>query len=260
MIAIRGGCGAVHPSTYRMSRPNGVDNYILLVTHTGGLFTIDGNTFEVHAGSAIVFAPNTPTYYGNPDGEYIDDWLHFDIENEAERALLPNLNTPFMLENTSFYSFVIRQVLWEKDYADPQFAESNTNALFTVLMGHLCTAFRETNSAEGYVPFRNELSAIRLDLKTNYASNPSISEQAKKLKISDSYFQHLYRSEFGVSYQKDLINIKIEAAMSFLISTDMTMDQIAELVGYNNEVHFYRQFKQIQGITPAKYRRTFGSN
>ena len=49
--------------------------------------------------------------------------------------------------------------------------------------------------------------------------------------------------------------MRIEHAKYILTTTDLTLEQIAEICGYSNEVHFYRQFKQITGLTPSKYRK-----
>jgi transcriptional regulator GlxA family with amidase domain len=44
------------------------------------------------------------------------------------------------------------------------------------------------------------------------------------------------------------------AARSLLLETDQMMEQIAAQVGYNNVVHFFRQFRQIHGTTPQAWR------
>ena len=38
------------------------------------------------------------------------------------------------------------------------------------------------------------------------------------------------------------------------IMPTLTVEEIANLCGYNNTVHFHRQFKQITGMTPGKCR------
>jgi AraC family transcriptional regulator of arabinose operon len=52
----------------------------------------------------------------------------------------------------------------------------------------------------------------------------------------------------------DVINSRIEHAKYLLTTTDISVKQIAQLCGYNNENHFMRQFKEITGITPTKFR------
>jgi iron complex transport system substrate-binding protein len=55
----------------------------------------------------------------------------------------------------------------------------------------------------------------------------------------------------------DLIRARIDSARHMLLYTDQTISSIAEAVGYANQTHFIRQFKQYTGSTPGQYRREF---
>jgi YesN/AraC family two-component response regulator len=46
----------------------------------------------------------------------------------------------------------------------------------------------------------------------------------------------------------------MEAAKHYLTSTNDTMEQIADRIGYRSETHFHQVFKQNTGITPRHYR------
>jgi AraC family transcriptional regulator of arabinose operon len=254
--AIKGGCGTKHPSSYKMSRPEGLPNYVILIIKTQGEFLIEDQSFSVTPGHAIILAPNTPYFYGNPEGDYIDDWVHFNVENPSyfqEKQLITN--TPFPIRNTDLFSSLIKQILWENSYSPSPFCEQNIDALFTLLNNHLATALSNLDDSKHLSYYHDQLQLLRLDLQNSPSDNHSIEECAGKLGISPSYFQHLYTSFFGISYRKDLIRIRIDQAKFLMGTTDLTMDQIAEICGYHNEVHFYRQFKKIVGITPAKYRK-----
>ncbi|WP_458785134.1 helix-turn-helix domain-containing protein [Vallitalea sediminicola] len=52
-------------------------------------------------------------------------------------------------------------------------------------------------------------------------------------------------------------SLKIEKAKDLLVSTKMTINQIAEEVGYNNVTSFIRRFKQLIGTTPGRYRKDY---
>ena len=79
-----------------MSRPEGLPNYVLLLIRSCGEFEIDGKSYTVLPGHAVLFAPGTPYSYGNPEGEYQDDWLHFEgPEDSRVRELRRIANRPF---------------------------------------------------------------------------------------------------------------------------------------------------------------------
>lgn len=75
------------------------------------------------------------------------------------------------------------------------------------------------------------------------------------LHISESYFQVLYRRLFGVSFQKDLISMRIDYAKTLLETSDLSVSAVSEMCGYQTEVHFFRQFKSLTGTTPLRYRK-----
>lgn len=253
---LKGGCGARHPLSYQMSRPDGLPNYVLLIIRSGGEFIIDGHIFTVSPGQALLLAPGTGYSYQNPHGEYMDDWLHF-MPSEEQPFLLkcPFLNVPFPVGNTETFTFFIRQLLWEATYTTAPYAAQNIEALFTVLLNHLLVAYEERDRLSLTKPYQKQLQELRLDLQNDASATPSLEACAAKLGISKSYFQHLYTELFGVSFQQDIIQFRIDHARYLLATTDLTLEQVADICGYNNEVHFYRQFKQLTGITPAKYRK-----
>lgn len=258
---ITGGCNSKHPHTYKMSRPNGLTNYVLLIIRTSGCFDIAGESYAVTPGQALIIAPNTPYSYGNPDGEYIDDWLHFmpDFPYEFEKRY-PIINAPFPIGNTELFTFLIRQALWESNYTLPEYSSENADALLTVLFNHLLSSRHEDKSNNSSKPYQKQLRQIRLELQNDFSTEHTIEYYAKKLGISSSYFQHLYTELFGISFGQDMIHFRTRHAAFLLTTTDLTLEQIAEICGYNNEVHFYRQFKQIMSITPARYRRSVSLN
>lgn len=253
---LKGGCGARHPSSFRMSRPEGLPNYVILIVRTVGDFTINEHNYTVNPGTAIILSPTTSYFYGNPNGDYMDDWIHFDVDSNSIFNLHKDMtNIPIPIENIEMFTFLIRQILWEKSYGSPDFSMQNIDALFTVLVNHLITTYENKNNQNPTHHLQEQFKLLRLEMQATFAKNPSIEEYARKMGISSPYFQHLYTDFFGISFRKDLIRMRIDHAKYIIRTTDLTLEQIAEVCGYKSEVHFYRQFRQITGRTPGRYRR-----
>ncbi len=253
---LRGGCNSKHPSSFIMSRPDGLPCFVLLIIRTQGLFQIAGKQYQVTPGSALILSPGTPYSYSNPDGEYVDDWLHFTTTNEdAFHSMLPFMNIPFVLSNTESYTTLVHQIMLEHAYTPQPYSFENIDALFRVLINHLLVHQQNASQPTAISPYKSQLQALRLELQNNFLNTPDIRDSAASIGISESYFQHLYTELFGISYQQDVIHFRIEYAKNLLLTTVLTVEEIAELCGYNNEIHFYRQFKKIAGQTPAKFRK-----
>lgn len=81
---------------------------------------------------------------------------------------------------------------------------------------------------------------------------------ADEVGMSRSGFQHLYKKMFGVSIMQDIIRGRIERSKRLLVSTDLTVAEIAERCGYGSAFAFMRQFKEKCGVTPTEYRKSNG--
>ncbi len=265
---LRGGCAARHPYPFYLSREQGVPNYVLLFVRTAGEFWIGGREMAALPGHAVLISPKTPYHYRSLDSEYIDDWLHFEYLSEpadesttnkngvaATPIPFPPLNQLFPVHDTGVYSSLLRQLLWEKSYSPPELLAENTDALFRVLFNHLIFDHSHKEASLLAIPYTEELRMVRLNLKNSPEQEHSIARYAAELGISGSYFQHLYRKLFGISFQQDCIKLRVEHAMELLEGTSLTVEQLCFLCGYRSEVHFHRQFKAVAGCTPLQYRR-----
>jgi len=255
MYIYRGGCGTRHPLSWKVERPFGNQNYVILLLRTPGEFNIDGNRFIADMGDAVIIAPGIRYSQKCHGCEYVDDWLHIGLdESEHFSDRLP-VNTHFKVSDQETCSNLIRLMLWEEAYSDQEFCKQNVNNIASVLINHLIAAYNEHENIETASPYLERLKRLRFDMKNSLMEDHSIDRHARELGVSSSRFQHVYSDIFGISFGQDLIRMRIENAELLLQTSDLPINQIAELCGYNNEIHFFRQFKKIKGTTPAKYRR-----
>ena len=73
--------------------------------------------------------------------------------------------------------------------------------------------------------------------------------------IKSSHFQHLYKQFFDTTCIQDIIRARIRYAQLYLCISEMTVSSLAAFCGYDNELHFMRQFKKVTGMTPSQYRK-----
>jgi len=251
-----GGYNKVHPKGFMMSRPKGSGHYVILLIRSGGEYNIANDHKIVPPGSAVILDPKVAYSYSNPKGQYIDDWLHFTFtgSNIITRKLLP-LNTFFTLNDIEDPATLLRQILFELSYTkNKDIQKDNINCLMNVLINHLSSAYDMQNDKRYKNPYYPQFQAIRLAMQAGQLDDISMEKAADSLSMSVSYFQHLYKNFFGISYQKDVIGMRIDYAKRMVKTTDNKLEHIARLCGYSNEIHFYRQFKKITGMTPGEYR------
>lgn len=256
MITItQGGYHARHPKNVQLSRPNGISDYLLLVVKTAAVFQLEEETYQVAPNSAVLISPDTPSLYGNPDGEYIDDWLQFTAPANFFTSGQPLItNRFFPVTSPAHSATLIQAVLWETQYGLPDVQQENLTHLTRAVLNNLVSQPAKPLDDLWKNPYYTSFQSLRLALLSAPEKPRQPEVIAAELKISLSHFQHLYRRFFGISFQKDVIRLRIDKAKNFLATTDLTVEQIAELAGYHSEVHFYRQFQKETGLTPANYR------
>lgn len=77
--------------------------------------------------------------------------------------------------------------------------------------------------------------------------------------ISISYFLRQFRKIYHMTPQEYIMARRLRKGRVLLTQTAMPVDAISEALGFCNASHFIRKFRQAEGITPVKYRKTYGS-
>lgn len=87
----------------------------------------------------------------------------------------------------------------------------------------------------------------------------SLDTVAAAVYASPAYLSSLFRQNIGMSFVDYIHDRRIEAAKKLLAAPELTLDEIAERLGYSNVKYFSRVFKKAAGLPPSQYRsQTFG--
>jgi two-component system response regulator YesN len=95
--------------------------------------------------------------------------------------------------------------------------------------------------------------AIRY-IKENHQKRISLHEIAQYCCLSKYHFSHLFKKETGMSFLDFLNKTRIEKAIHFLETTDLTIQQVAYRVGFEDANYFSRMFKKYTRYSPTAYR------
>ncbi|MDD7740359.1 MAG: AraC family transcriptional regulator [Fusicatenibacter sp.] len=251
----RGGYNAKHAIGFVMSRPKGLYCYLFLIIRSPAKVQIGENHFQVTDDTAVIISPDVPYQYSAMEGEYRNDWLYFDSSEETFKEEYSEiLNKPVPLGNSLYFTQYFRNIIWESSYAPEEYRQQNVSMLLQIVLNKLKQEKQSTGKSEKYYPYASRLQEIRLTMKSRPYSDFTPKELSEKLSVSPSYFQFLYKDFFGVPFKADLIHMRLDYARELILETNLTLEQIALMSGYKNEVHFYRQFKAKTGMTPKEYR------
>ena len=101
------------------------------------------------------------------------------------------------------------------------------------------------------------ITGITRYLQEHLAEEISLSVLAEQFHLNPQYISQLFKSEIGVNFLVYLTNIRMEKAKKLLLSTALSIAEVAEQSGYGDYRVFTKVFKKSEGITPSQYRRDF---
>ncbi|GHU86645.1 hypothetical protein FACS189476_00170 [Spirochaetia bacterium] len=103
-----------------------------------------------------------------------------------------------------------------------------------------------------------KISSIINYIKKNY-SNPLICEDqiCEKFNISVSSLSHTFKEQVGMSFTAYIQARRIERAKHLIATTNDSIDDIAEKIGYSSGGSMFKMFKQIEGLSPSQFRRNY---
>ncbi|MFB9769250.1 AraC family transcriptional regulator [Lactiplantibacillus modestisalitolerans] len=203
------------------------------------------------------------------------------------RTLLTQLLTGVPLDGPIF-SFLNHNLAennaWQRNYLEFSRSIPYTNQTFKIILDSLQQevatrkigaayfqaglVLRLLNALEDTARF--SLTTVSLDLsKDDYLVNRTIrlienhyGNIARKdieaaLHYNAEYLNRLLKKQTGKTISAYAQHVRIHNAQQLLITTDLTVQSIAERLGFSNEVYFYHYFKKHVQLSPNTYRQQF---
>jgi transcriptional regulator GlxA family with amidase domain len=92
-------------------------------------------------------------------------------------------------------------------------------------------------------------------LQTNWHQDVDIVQMAERAGMPVRTFTRRFRTALGMTPNQYLQDLRTEQARDMLKTTDLSISDVAERVGYHDTAYFARLFKSRVGLTPTEYKR-----
>lgn len=94
-------------------------------------------------------------------------------------------------------------------------------------------------------------------ISANYAEKITLEQMAERVYFSPAYLSRVFKEETGVGFSTYLANVRIEKSKTLMKNKTLTLSEIAQAVGFEDQSYFTKTFKRVTGETPKKYSRRF---
>ena len=134
--------------------------------------------------------------------------------------------------------------LFASHTANPFLLDSYMNRVF----GELSSGLVRKSEADGV------LDLIKNDIEARFNENATIDDIAKRYGYTADHVIRLFRQKFGVTPHRYRLRLRMEHAKWLIGNTDMSLEEVADAVGYREFPSFWRCYRAVYGVSPGTNR------
>lgn len=160
----------------------------------------------------------------------------------------------FDLPLNTMNSCLIRDI-YAEGLSDMPYSNEVCNSLMNILLAEV---LRCCNASYIHVS-QDRSNSLQMPLVISYIKNNfqsvRLRDVASAFGYDADYMGKLIRKSTGMFFN-DIVNIyKTEQAVNYLLYSDKSLSEIADLTGFNSVDHFSRTFKKLHNTTPGRFRK-----
>lgn len=240
---------------HRVDRQEPLKSHVLIYCVGGeGWCRYDGRRQWLKRHSFVVLPAGKPHSYGNRDESSWElYWVHFRGDQAklmAERLCDGRFGVGIPLAPRRELLQLFQQTISDLELEASREAYSFANARLWHMLGDMVYRRRFDLGGEGKAIDR----ALEI-MKARVEETLSLSELSGELGLSATYFCRLFKQRMDQAPIDYFIRLKVRRACQYLDFSDMTVQEVAHSLGYNDPYYFSRVFKNIMGVSPLLYRK-----
>lgn len=244
---------------------------IIYVQGGRGIYTLDNVSYSATAGTLIVINSGVMHSLTSDPQDALDAWtlaltgFHFP-DLEPGQIISPT-SYPLMhpREQAAFFLHNYQLILQQHQQKPVYFAEAAHAAAQTILyLTHQlgCVSGQtEPRCGSAEALQRSAFIMKVIDYMDKHFREPiTLDRLSDVFHVSAGHISHTMTQECGISPINYLISRRLGEAQWLLLTTDDSIRDIAEHVGYENVHHFSKLFEKRIGMRPQSFRKKFKSS
>lgn len=242
-------------------------NYLelMFITDGEGIITVSSKKFFAGRGDLFIYNAGVIHYEESsvdfPLEAFFIGMDNLEITNLPRNHLHPAeisdcLNVGDMFEEfKQYFSIIIKESQEKKQF----YTELAQNAAKAVVM----LIFRMMNqifNSNKYLEVNSVYDSAKAYIDKNYLKELSLDEIAAKCYVNKYHLSHIFAKIQEMSIGQYISKLRLEEATHLLRTTELPINQIADMTGFNDAGYFCRAFKKAFACTPTVYRKNIAEN
>lgn len=159
----------------------------------------------------------------------------------------------FHTDNSDDLKMIIKNLIME-NYKGDIYYNNCSISWANILFSNILRNYNKTIQFYTYGS-DNDFSIILQYIQHNYR-DISLKSLAEHFHYSEAHLSTLIKKNIGLNFVALITKLKMADAKDYLQNTNLSIEQIAEYVGYNTVDHFSRTFKKYYNKPPQQYRKS----
>ena len=110
----------------------------------------------------------------------------------------------------------------------------------------------------GDIKHSDTMLKIASYVKNNYMNRITLEDISEHVYMSKSYVSKIFKEEMKISLSSYINKVRIDKASQLLLNQSLSIADVANLTGFDDQSYFTKQFKLVLGLSPKKYREKHG--
>lgn len=148
--------------------------------------------------------------------------------------------------------------LMRREYEKKQvFYISRSASIVVAILIELYRAHPESFPSRSHIGMSNVVLNAQRYINDHFDEKVTLEDIARQNFVSRHALSLAFKDTVGTTFKEYMLMFRITEAKKLLVTTDLSMEGIAERIGYGNVNNFLQIFKKKEGITPYQYRKHF---
>ena len=222
-----------------------------------GQFLIQDQVFPVDVNNLVIINPNVAHTEDSLNAQPLE-YIVLGIEG-IELATSENSNGQYCIldhmESVEISS-CLRNILREMELQNTGY-EDICQAYMEILIIRLMRRIDLAVPAEPQqVTGNRQCAAVKRFIDLHFKEPLTLELLASEAHMNKYYLAHAFKREYGVSPINYMTSRRIDESMYLLAETDLSLSQIAQLLGFSSLSYFSQVFRRTQNMSPMEYRQS----